>query len=216
MIGLIIKDILFIKNSWKNLAITFISALILSVALNNYITVICIIPLMLITAGINAFQTDEFYLTESYSLTFPVSREMMVVSRYLFTILMAVISIFLGLIVYLLIYIILRPSSDALNIIMIGELLGIIFISMIMDFIFYPIIYKYGCEKSRYVITSIVMILFGLLTVIFNIVDISTIDINGIISFTIKYGLFISIFVFIVSMLVSYYLSVAFFKKNDY
>ena len=33
--------------------------------------------------------------------------------------------------------------------------------SLIVDAIFYPIIYKYGCEKSSFVLMSIVMVLIG-------------------------------------------------------
>ena len=75
MKGLIIKDLLFIKSTWKFLIIMFIGSLLISVALGNYLLAICVLPVMLLSSGINTFQTDEFYNTDSYILSFPLSRK---------------------------------------------------------------------------------------------------------------------------------------------
>jgi len=216
MKGLILKDLLFIKNAWKNLGITYISSLILSVILNNYLPAICILPLMLTSSGINAFQTDEFYLTESYSLTLPIDREKMVLSRYLFTFILLLISLFIGFITYIIIYIVLRPSINSLNISMMSELIVISFLAILFNLFMYPIIYKYGCDKSKYVMTTILMILMCIMAFIFNIIDISSIDFYSIISYLTTYGIIIIPIVMIFIVWISYILSVKFFKKNDY
>lgn len=216
MIGLIIKDLLFLKNSWKNLLITYICSIVLSITLNNYFPALCVLPLMLITSGINAFQTDEFYLTESYSLTFPISRSRMVLSRYLFTFLMLIIATLLSLITYFFLFLFIRPSSQALNLSMLTELIGLEMVSIFINIIFYPIIYKYGCEKSRYVMTSILMILFVITSLILNIINISTINFDKVIYFLSHFGIYIIPLIFIIMIIISYNLSIKFFLKNDY
>jgi len=216
MIGLILKDLLFLKNSWKNLLITYICSVILALVLNNYFIALCILPLMLTTSGINAFQTDEFYLAESYALTFPVSRKNMVISRYLFTFLMFIIATFLALITYLFIFLLLKPTSESLNLSMITYLLFLEIISVFINIIFYPIIYKYGCEKSRYVLTSIIMILFCIASLVLNIINLNNIDISKIIYYFQHYGLFILPLILLLMIYLSYKLSVKFFLKNDY
>lgn len=213
MIGLILKDLLFIKNSWKNLLVTYISSIILSVVLNNYLPAIYLLPIMLSSMGINAFQTDEFYLTESFSLTFPISRKRIVLSRYMFTFLMMYISFIIGILTYFIIYI-LNPTGLSISII--GNLFILIYICTMTNIIIYPLIYKYGCEKSKYVLTSIVMVILSLLALLLNIIDISNIDFNNIINYLSNYGFFIILILTIIIVYISYKLSCKFFSRNDY
>ena len=48
MKGLIIKDFLFLKSTWKNLIVIFIGSLLISVALGNYLLAISVLPIMLL------------------------------------------------------------------------------------------------------------------------------------------------------------------------
>ena len=174
MRGLIIKDLLFLKSSWKNLIVIFIGSLMLSIALGNYLLSIIVLPIMLLTSGISTFQTDEFYNTESYTLSYPLTRKQIVLSKFIFTLVMLLISTYIGLMIYTLIYFIINPGYNGLNTSMIKELLMLEAASLIVDAIFYPIIYKYGCEKSRFVLMSIVMVLIGvfaLLSIYINVFD---------------------------------------------
>ena len=123
MRGLIIKDLLFLKSSWKNLIVIFIGSLMLSIALGNYLLSIIVLPIMLLTSGISTFQTDEFYNTESYTLSYPLTRKQIVLSKFIFTLVMLIISTYIGLIIYTLIYFIINPGYNGLNTSMIKELL---------------------------------------------------------------------------------------------
>ena len=99
MKGLIIKDFLFLKSTWKNLIVIFIGSLLISVALGNYLLAITVLPVMLLSSGINTFQTDEFYNTESYTLSFPFSRKKIVLAKYLFTLLLLLLAAYIGLVI---------------------------------------------------------------------------------------------------------------------
>lgn len=219
MRGLIIKDMLFIKNTWKNLLLIFIGSLLLSIALGNYLLAIVSVPVILLTSGINTFQTDEFYNTDAYTLSYPLSRAKIVTSKFLFTLVMMLISTYVGVIIYLLIQVIINPGVRGINTDMLKQLLMLEISSLLVDSIFYPIIYKYGCEKSRFVLMSIVMLLLGIgsiLSVYINVIKKTKINLEGIINFIDHYGLLSLTILVIVVSLISYGLSILAYRHKDY
>ena len=198
--------------------VIFIGSLMLSIALGNYLLSIIVLPIMLLTSGISTFQTDEFYNTESYTLSYPLTRKQIVLSKFLFTLVMLLISTYIGLMIYTLIYFIINPGYNGLNTSMIKELIMLEAASLIVDAIFYPIIYKYGCEKSRFVLMSIVMVLIGvfaLLSIYINVFD-NVINFESIILFIENYGLQVLSVVVVILVFVSYWLSNLFYKHKDY
>lgn len=219
MRGLIIKDMLFIKNTWKNLLLIFVGSLLLSIALGNYLLAICSVPIILLTSGINTFQTDEFYNTDAYTLSYPLSRKKIVTSKYLFTLVMMLISTYIGIIIYAGISVIIHPGVLGLNVDMLKQLLMLEISGLLVDSIFYPIIYKYGCEKSRFVLMSIVMVLLGIgsiLSVYINVFKKATINLEGIIKFIDQYGLLSLSIVVIIATLISYFLSILAYRHKDF
>ena len=219
MRGLIIKDLLFIKNTWKNLLLIFVGSLLLSVALGNYLLAICTVPVILLTSGINTFQTDEFYNTDAYTLSYPLSRKKIVTSKYLFTLIMMLISTYIGIIIYVGISVFIHPGANGLNTDMLKQLLMLEISSLLVDSIFYPIIYKYGCEKSRFVLMSIVMILLGvgsIISVYINVFKKIKIDLEGIVNFIDQYGLISLTITVIVVSFISYLLSILAYRHKDF
>lgn len=218
MRGLITKDLMFFRTSWKNLLITFIGTFLLSIALGNYTLAVVVVPIYIMSSGINTFQTDEFYNTMAYTLSFPLSRKKIVLSKYLFTLIMMLISILVGIVIYLLILFIINPGEDGLNVNMIYSLLILECASLIVDSIFYPVIYKYGCEKSRLVLMSIVMLFLGIgaiASVYINTEHIQ-LDLAGALNFVQTYGIYIIGILVIIFMIISYILSNIFYKHKDY
>lgn len=219
MRGLIIKDILFIKNTWKNILLIFVGSLLISIALGNYLLAICSVPIILLTSGINTFQTDEFYNTDAYTLSYPLSRKKIVTSKYLFTIVMMLISTYIGLVIYAGVSVIIHPNINGLNPDMLKQLLMLEISGLLVDSIFYPIIYKYGCEKSRFVLMSIVMILLGIgsiLSVYINVFKKTTLNLEGIVKFIDQYGLISLSVIVIVAALISYGLSILAYRHKDF
>jgi ABC-type transport system involved in multi-copper enzyme maturation permease subunit len=218
MKGLILKDLLFIKSTWKNLIVMFIGAMLVSVALGNYLLAVCVLPVMLLSSGINTFQTDEFYNTESFILSFPYSRKQIVLSKYLFTILMLLIATYIGLMIYVLIHFTIHPGYNGLNIDMIKQLLMWEFAAIFVDSIFYPVIYKFGCEKSRFVLMSVLMLLLGLgaiASVYINTQNVQ-IDYQGIVDFAQSYGVYALAGFVTVTFILSYIISIIVYKRKDY
>ncbi len=219
MRGLIIKDALTLKSTWKNLVVMFIGSMLLSYALANYTLAIITVPMALLTSGMNTFQTDEFYNTLSYTLSGPYSRVKMISARYLYTLLMAVISFFVGAIIFTIINFTLNPIIDALNIDMLRFLLMLELAGLLVDAVFYPIIYKYGCEKARFVLLSIVMLLLGIAAVVsvsFNVFDMAQLDWEAIIKWMESNGVLVLSSITLILFTISYGLSILFFKKRDF
>lgn len=219
MRGLIIKDLLFIKNNYKTTLVMFIGSLLLSIAIGNYLIAISTVPLLLLVSSISTFQTDEFFNTEAFTLTLPLPREKIVLSKYVFTLLMTLVSTYIGLVIYLLIYFIISPGFNGVNTDMIKMLLILESAALIVDSIFFPIIYKFGCEKSRFVLMSIIMLLLGIMaiaSVYINVINIEQIDLVGIFEFINNNALPVMLVLVIVCLILSYFLSVKFFKSKDY
>ena len=219
MRGLIIKDFLYLKNTWKNLFIIFIGSLLISIALGNYLLAICALPLTLLASTINTFQTDEFFNTDSYTLALPLSRRKIVTARFIYTILMLFIAFFLGLVLYYLIHFIIRPGRNGLNTDMLKYLIMLESASLLVDSIFYPIIYKVGCEKSRLVLLSIVMLLLGvgsILSVYVNVFDNDFIDFVSIINYIQKNGVLVLGVIVTITTIISYFLSIIFYRHRDF
>lgn len=219
MRGLIIKDLLSLKNNWKQLVILFVGCLLLSIAMGNYLLCIIVVPVILSSSGITTFSTDEFYNTESFTLAMPLSRKEIVLSKYIFTLLMIVISLFVGELIYAFIDLFIKPGYYGLNTYMLYQLLMLECSSIIVDFIFYPIIYKYGCEKSRLVLMAIVMVFLGIISILsvsFNIFDTKLIDFEKVLDIFREYGLIILGFLTVVVSIISYYLSNLFYRHKDY
>lgn len=219
MRGLIIKDFLYLKNTWKNLVIIFIGSLLISVALGNYLLALCALPLTLLASTINTFQTDEFFNTDSYTLALPLSRKKIVTARFLYTFLMLIISFFIGLVIYYFVYFLIKPNEKGLNTDMIKYLAMLEFASLLVDSIFYPVIYKVGCEKSRLVLLSIVMILLGLgsiLSVYINVFDNDFIDFARIVNFIQNNGVLALGILVTIAIIISYFLSIEFYRHRDF
>lgn len=219
MQGLIIKDFLYLKNTWKNLLIIFVGSVLISVALGNYLLAICALPLILLTNTINTFQTDEFFNTDSYTLSLPLTRKQIISARFIYTFIMVIASFFVGLVIYYLVYFIARPNYNGLNTDMLKYLIMLEGTSLLVDSIFYPIIYKVGCEKSRLVLLSIVMLLLGIgsiLSVYINVFDKDFIDFVSIINYIQRNGVQVLGILVVIATTISYFLSIKFYNKRDF
>lgn len=219
MRGLIIKDLLSLKNHWKQTIILFIGCLMISIALGNYLLAIVFVPIMISSSGITTFSTDEFFNTEAYTLSLPLSRKQIVKAKYLFTFITILLSIFVGIFIYSLIDIIINPGFNGLNSYMIFQLLLFECTSMIVNFIFYPVIYKYGCEKSRIVLMAIVMFILGVLSILsvsINMYHIDFINFKDILEHLETYGTYLLVIITIITTIISYMLSNLFFRHKDY
>lgn len=219
MRGLIIKDLLYIKSISKNLIVMFIGSLLLSIALGNYLLAFSIAPIMIMASGISTFSTDEFFNTEAYTISYPLSRRKIVTSKYIFTLITMLLSTYIGLIIYEAIKIIINPGFNGINSDMLKQFIMLEFASLFVSSIFYPVIYKFGCEKSRFVLMSLVMFLLGgisILSVYVNVINVDAINFESIINFISNYGVYVLSISVTILFIVSYFLSILFYRHKDF
>lgn len=208
MKGLIKKDLLLIKSNFKLLLIMFIA---FSFLLINGEDSLGFIPAFLsISIMMSSFSYDEYNKFDAYGSSFPNGKKHVVASKYITTILILLASITTTALLTALIGLAKNNLviSDIIEI-SIGCLIGV----MIFQSVIYPVIFKYGIEKSR----------IGLFLGIFIIVGAAAIIMKlgwhlpeAISSFFDSYGLIIFAILSIMLLYGSYLLSKHIYLKKEF
>lgn len=203
MKGLIIKDILMIKNNIKLLSIAFLVWLILPSTQNNDMTFV--LPFLAIMIFISTFSYDDYNNWNAYAITLPNGRKNVVKSKYIASIILTVvIALICGVISYIF------YKTKMLNLIqqLSGSLVGVIIVISLL----YPIMFKYGSEKGR-IITMLLVIctvcISGLISKIINIPE------KYINIFNNYETVFLAV-ISIVSLIISYIISKKIYLKKEY
>lgn len=217
MKGLIIKDLLFLKNNMKTFLIILLAFAIIAISSENYSFMIYTIPFFLVMMTISTFNYDEFNNWNSYCLTLPISRKKIVQSKYLFTIFLAII----GIILSALIIIIFKSINQSLNLEeQISNFSGSFFAVSLIISILYPLIYKFGSEKGRIFIFIIVIGISIILGVIFSLLEQLSINYQYLLSSlnSLNY-IQISLSMLIISIviiIISYLISLRIYQKKEF
>ncbi len=171
MLGLIKKDLLIVKNNMHFIFI-IIAAYVAVGLVEGESSWISFIPALIFLMIIATFSYDEFNKTDAYISTFPCGKNNVVKAKYITTI----IIFSLATLVSFILSVMIGFMNNNLNLhdclaTNIGILTGI----ALVQSIFFPMIYKFGIEKSR----------IGLFILVFSI--------TGIIAFLSQSGLNIKI-----------------------
>lgn len=193
MKGLILKDFMNLKQQWKIWIIFLIFYGFISVSSkNNFMGAMIIIMCAILPTTFMSY--DEKAKWDKYALSMPLSRDDMVISKYIISIIFFTAAFLLNIILNLL-----MGSTEIGKMLFESTVLcavGILYISIIL-----PILFKYGVEKSR----LIVMMVF--FTPWIMIVILSKLNINIPYEQILNKSSFIlsiiSILVFIISILIS-------------
>ena len=221
--GLIKKDLLNLSSYKTSLFILIIFCAI-AIGSTGTITfvpiIICAITGMI---ALSTFNYDETSQADKYTLSLPVTRQDIVLSKFILAISSTVIGALLGyLFTIALVNIlnIIRPDSlitldyNKLLTSTIGAMFGISLIQSIQI----PSIYKWGAEKGR---IQMFVLIFVLVTFIlgisyFIINSNFNITIENIETFMNKFGIITLILSMIVMYYISFKLSLKIFKRKDY
>lgn len=146
MKGLILKDILLLKNEMKQIFILVFFSSALVIMQKNIIMFLTIIAIYIITFYINTFSYDEYNKFDIFSATLPYDRKDIVKSKF--------VLLFLGVIVYLFIIGIVLIINTILpnpvnNMELITISMGGSATVLVSGALFTPIIYKFGSQKGR-------------------------------------------------------------------
>ena len=156
MKGLIIKDILNLKNYMKQLILVLIFFIAYGIFLKNGTFVGTMITLMLSMQVITTMSYDEYAKWDKYALTMNINRKDIVLSKYVFFIMSIIIGMVVGVISSMTINQILQSDINMNEIIATSIVVPCIF--AILFSIVIPVVFKNGVEKGRIVMMIVLFI----------------------------------------------------------
>lgn len=148
MRGLIIKDFLNLKKQMLPIAFFFVLYLFISITVGNSNFFSGVIMMFCAMLPITALSYDDRAGWSKYALTMPVSRQMLVISKYL----MALILVAVGSVLILFFNGIIGGYSFGEGLLSTVTMMciGILILSIAL-----PVNYKFGIEKGRYVLIGV-------------------------------------------------------------
>ena len=221
--GLIKKDLLNL-SSYKTSLLILIIFCAIAIGSTDTITfvpiIVCAITGMI---ALSTFNYDETSQADKYILSLPVTRQDIVLSKFILAISSTIIGALLGFLftIFLVnILNIIRPDSlitlDYNNLLTttIGAMFGISLIQSIQI----PSIYKWGAEKGRIQMFVLIFVLVVLILGISYLIMNSNFNINleDIENFMNKFGIITLILAMIIMYYTSFKLSLKIFKHKDY
>lgn len=216
MKGLLIKDILNLKNYMKQLILLSIFFIAYGVFLKNGIFVSTMIALILSMQVITTMSYDEYAKWDKYALTMNLTRKDVVLSKYVFFLLSVLAGMIIGLVGSLLINVFVGGSNSIEEIIVVSAVIPIMF--AILFAILIPMIFKYGAEKARMMMLMVFFIPAILVFLVVKIVqkynipspDPTTLDT------LIKVLPIIVIVLFVIACFISYKISLKIYSKKEF
>ncbi|MDO4924601.1 MAG: ABC-2 transporter permease [Turicibacter sp.] len=158
MKGLILKDLLNLKKAIKTMLIVGISySIFFSTVQPTFLT--GILTLLFSMQSLSSFSYDEYAKWDSYALTFPISRKDLVFSKYILFMTFPIIGSFLSIILSTIICLF-KQTLIVEEIF--ASAMGFLFSMEILLLILLPLIFKFGIERGRIMITVVSFSIFGI------------------------------------------------------
>ena len=157
MKGLILKDLLNIKKSSKTFLFVIAFYIIFSVSFNNSSFLSGIIIMLFSLMTISSFSYDNIAKWDRYALSLPISKKDMVLSKYILSIIMIAVGAVLSIVLTFAIILYKNSNTSVIQEQFITSY-SVFFIAVILISVLLPLIYKFGVEKSRLLLFSVIII----------------------------------------------------------
>ena len=211
MKGLLIKELLSLRQYIKifvGLILFFIILGIASEDISIMGTIVITMPLIII---ITSFSYDTANHWPEFAACFPFTRRHLVFAKYCFALLLVLAITALTELIGTVYGLIFSQPLDAFT----ANLAVLFGTSLILLSLIMPLIYKFGVEKSRYLMVIIVMIPFILIACFSSMIETSleklqTVQIEGSLAFGLGFALLV-----LLCFGVSYQIALKIFKKKD-
>lgn len=214
MKGLILKDLLLLKNQMKNLIIVIIGLSILMMAQGSSSFIITIIPVYLLMLYISTFAYDDYNHFDTFACTLPYKRKDIIKAKFILLILSGIISsVLLVIITYLF-----RFFDNSLNQVeLLSASFGSIGSVLLVASLFTPFIYKYGVQKGRMVVFGLVVavpLIGGM--ILKNIQYDFTNIINYLNSLNVWLIIILALFIISIVLFISYLISCKIYNEKEF
>ena len=212
MLGLIKKDLLMMKQNFKLYAFILIIYLILAFA--GQMDISFIFPFFSVVMIFNTFAYDAQNNWDAYAISLPNGRKNVVNSKYLSTlILMLVLCVIVTIFSMIISYV--NTGSVAFL-----ETFYIMFYSalatMIVIAVMFPVIFKFGVEKGRVIIFSLIFLASFIITIALNVATNIFTSSNVFTDFISKYYAILIPLVCIGIFIISYFISLKLYSKREF
>lgn len=217
MKGLILKDLLILKNQMRNILIVIIGFILLSIWMENYFYIAFVIPFYIVMLVISAFSYDDLNHANTYLVALPTNRKTIVKSRYVLCVLSIITALLIGLILSLIIPLI-NQDMDIISTFAstTASILGVVFVIALLI----PFFYQFGVQKGRVVLFIAIMGISLLIGFIISVFENSGLNIASFFNKLEKlnYIVLILIVISIISLILyfSYLVSCKIYKKKEF
>lgn len=216
MKGLLIKDILNMKNYMKQLVLVLIFFIAYGIFLKNGTFVGTMITLMLSMQVITTMSYDEYAKWDKYALTMNINRKDIIISKYIFFTISIIIGIVVGITTSIAINQIAKLDTGMNEIIVTSIVVPCVF--AILFSIIIPVVFKTGVEKGRIVMMLILFIPAILVGAIVKISEKANITMQSPSNLEIlmKFGVLGLVLLTILAVFISYKISLSIYNKKEF
>jgi len=159
MSGLMMKDLFNLRPMAKTLILMFFIFGIIFIPMGNVMTVYFLLMTFAALLPMTSLTMDDLAKWDRYALTMPVTRKDIVTSKYLLMIIFFCVSIVIsGIIAGFSYYLMPQNATPLWFIVLVGSL-GLFYGALL-----FPLLYKFGSEKARYMM-FVLMAVIGILLV---------------------------------------------------
>ena len=156
MKGLLIKDFIGMKEQAKAELIMFGLFIVMGIVFKNMMYITMVVSIRGLNTVLTSVSYDDMAKWNQYSLTMPIKRKDIVLSKYLFSFLNILLSTLVAIItIFIALY---KRTSITATEILVTNYTIFAFITT-MNILLLPIIFKYGVEKAR----TAILVMFGLI-----------------------------------------------------
>ena len=216
MKGLLIKEILNMKNYMKQLVLVLIFFIAYGIFLKNGTFVGTMITLMLSMQVITTMSYDEYAKWDKYALTMNINRKDIIISKYIFFTISIIIGIVVGITTSIAINQIAKLDTGMNEIIVTSIVVPCVF--AILFSIIIPVVFKTGVEKGRIVMMLILFIPAILVGAIVKISEKANITMPSPSNLEIlmKFGVLGLVLLTILAVFISYKVSLSIYNKKEF
>ena len=216
MKGLLIKDILNMKNYMKQLVLVLIFFIAYGIFLKNGTFVGTMITLMLSMQVITTMSYDEYAKWDKYALTMNINRKDIIISKYIFFTISIIIGIVVGITTSIAINQIAKLDTGMNEIIVTSIVVPCVF--AILFSIIIPVVFKTGVEKGRIVMMLILFIPAILVGAIVKISEKANITMPSPSNLEIlmKFGVLGLVLLTKLAVFISYKVSLSIYNKKEF
>ena len=209
MLGYVKKDLLMIKSNIKILVILLLIYIVM--AFQGQMDLSFLLPFMSVMIMMSTFSYDSYNKWDAYAISLPDGRKNSVKAKYLSTIILIIITTVIITILSCIISYVKTNIIDFENIA--ATIVGSLFATVLLQSFIYPTMYKFGPEKAR---IGLMTIIFGVAIIggfIVQYVDFS--PIIKILNFIESYWIIVFLIAMILILYISYKISERIYFKKE-